>query len=376
MKIVMFGSQITTGGAQRVLLDQAAWFHAHGHDVRAVFFYDKDGCLSEWQVENPFPISVLSTYEKKKGALGNLSGILRGFFAFVKLLWKEKPQAIECFTHDADLLGIPAAFLAGVPARIGTHHGQFVGMSGVTRSLHTFIVNSGIARKLVCVSARAKQQALEEGVREDRIEVIFNGVDPIEKNPAVRAEVRAELGLEYGEKMILNVGRLTPEKAQKHLITAAGLLKETMPELRFFIAGEGPLHEELDSLIRGMGLQDRFTLLGNRKDVARLLNGADLFVLYSDTEGMPVSMMEAMSAGVPCIGSTLEGIMQLIPDEQYGTLITPGDPELLARTIVQVLEDPAGAEKAAAAAQRIREMFSQESSCKQYEELFQKTMVK
>ena len=365
-KIVLFGSQITVGGAQRVLLDQAEWFYARGWDVQAVFFYDKDGLLREWSERYPFPVTALSVYQRGAGMRKNLGSVLHGFIALTAMLKRLRPDVIECFTHDADTVGIPAAFLAGVKKRFGSHHGQFAGQSGFARKLHTAIINSGLASGLICVSARAERQALEEGIRPEKIRVIFNGVKPVTADPLIRAEVRRELGLEDDETMILNVGRLTPEKAQRNLVKAAELLSG-QPRLRFFIAGEGPCRGELESMIRG----DRFRLLGNRSDVDRLLNAADLFVLYSDTEGMPVSLMEAMSAGLPCVASDLEGIAQLIPDESFGTLIPPGDPELLAETIRGVLSDP---EKAAAqgkaAAGRILRDFSLDASCRAYLEAF------
>ena len=369
-RVVLFGSQITVGGAQRVLLDQAAWFWDRGCDVQAVFFYDKDGLAQEWSARNPFPITVLSTYQRGAGLGKNLGGILHGFFHLVKFLRQVRPDVIECFTHDADTLGLPAAWLAGVKRRFGTHHGQFAGQSGFARKLHTRIINSSLASGLICVSERARRQALEEGILPEKIRVIFNGVRPVTADPAVRAAVRAELGLRENEVMVLNVGRLVPEKAQKNLVSAAEKLKNN-DRLRFFIAGDGPCRPDLEAQIEKAGLKDSFRLLGNRSDVDRLLNAADLFVLYSDTEGMPVSLMEAMSAGLPCIASELEGIAQLIPDERYGTLIAAGDPGLLADAIRRVLADPersAGQGKAAAV--RIREGFSLEASCRQYEEAF------
>lgn len=370
-RIVLFGSQITTGGAQQVLLDQADWFHAHGYNVWAVFFYDKDGLQQQWSSRHAFPITVLSTYNRGAGLRKNLVGILYGFFHLVLLLKQLRPDYIECFTHDADTLGIPAAFLAGVKGRFGTHHGQFAGQSRKAVKLHTWIINSFLSSALICVSARAERQALEEGIRPDRIRVIFNGVKPVAKDPAVRAAVRAELGLAEDQVMILNVGRLTPEKAQVRLAEAAASLADSMPGLRFFIAGEGPCREELEKQIAGSKAGKNFTLLGNRSDVDRLLNAADLFVLYSDTEGMPVSLMEAMSAGLPCIASDLEGIAQLIPDERFGILIPAGDSGLLAETIRKTLADPVSAAgKGQAAAERIRESFTLSASCRQYEEAF------
>ena len=86
---------------------------------------------------------------------------------------------------------------------------------------------------------------------------------------------------------------------------------------------------------------------------------------------MPVSLMEAMSAGLPCVASSLEGIAQLIPDEQYGTLIPAGNADLLAETLRARLADPEGrAAQGRAAAERIRRSFSLEASCRQYEDLF------
>ena len=369
-KLLFFGSQITLGGAQRVLLDQAQWFFEQGYDVRAVFFYDKDGLLPEWSARYPFPITALSQYQRGAGMARNLGGLLKGWSGLNRELKAFKPDVIETFTHDANLMGIPAARLCGVKGRFASHHGQFVGQSGLSRGLHTRVINSGMTTKLICVSERAKRQALEEGIAAEKIQVIFNGVKPVETDPETRKAVRAELGLSDTEVMILNVGRLTPEKAQHHLVSAAAALRDD-PNLRFFIAGDGPCREELERQIKAEYLEGHFTLLGSRADVDRLLNAADLFVLYSDTEGMPVSLMEAMSAGLPCVASSLEGIAQLIPDEQYGTLIPAGNADLLAETLRARLADPDGrAAQGRAAAERIRRSFSLEASCRQYEDLF------
>ena len=371
-RLFLFGSQITVGGAQRVLLDQAQWFYDKGYDVQAVFFYDKDGLLEEWSSRYPFPITALSVYRRGAGIVKNFSGLFRGFLGLIRMLRQVKPDYFESFTHDANLMGIPAAWLCGIKGRFAAHHGQFVGQSGLARALHTRVINSGMTEKLICVSERAKRQALSEGIHEEKIKVIFNGVRPVDADPVVREQTRSELGLGDADVMILSVGRLVPEKAQQHLVKAAELLKEKHPEYCYFIAGEGPCREALEQQIQSIGVQDRFRLLGSRADVDRLLNAADLFVLYSDTEGMPVSLMEAMSAGLPCVASDLEGIAQLIPDERYGSLIPSGDAELLADTIEKALSDPI--KKAAcgkAAAKRIRDSFSLDASCRQYEKLFE-----
>ncbi|GAP39198.1 glycosyltransferase [Flexilinea flocculi] len=369
-RIIFFGSQITTGGAQRVLLDQASWFHAKGWRVLVIFYYDKDGKRSEWQAQYPFPIEVLSTYTRGGGAFKNLSGLLSGLLRLDKAIREFKPQAIECFTHDANLIGIPIAWLCGVPIRVGTHHGQFVNFSKLRSRLHTAIINSSMTTHFVCVSSRARKQALQEGIRDEKIRTIFNGVRPVVMDVSLRAETRADLGLQAEDKMVINVGRLVPEKAQRLLIDAAAIVRKYRSDVRFFIAGEGPLRDSLTRLIQKHGLEDVFCLLGNRSDIAALLNAADLFVLYSETEGMPVSLMEAMSVGLPVIASDLEGVAEIVNRPDVGTLIPFGDSSLLANQIIERLAQTQQSEKQGRNGQkRILEDFSLDRSCTQYQEM-------
>lgn len=368
--IIFFGSQITTGGAQRVLLDQASWFHAKGWRVLVIFYYDKDGKRSEWQAQFPFPIEVLSTYTRGGGAFKNFSGLLPGLLRLDKLIREFKPQAIECFTHDANLIGLPIAWLCGVPIRVGTHHGQFVNFSKLRSRIHTAIINSSMTTHFVCVSSRARKQALQEGIRDEKIRIIFNGVRPVVKDVSLRAETRADLGLQAEDKMVINVGRLVPEKAQRLLIDAAAIVRKYRSDVRFFIAGEGPLRDSLTRLIQKHGLEDVFCLLGNRSDIAALLNAADLFVLYSETEGMPVSLMEAMSVGLPVIASDLEGVAEIVNRPNVGTLIPFGDSSLLANQIIERLAQTQQSEKQGRNGQkRILEDFSLDRSCTQYQEM-------
>ena len=368
--IIFFGSQITTGGAQRVLLDQASWFHAKGWRVLVIFYYDKDGICAEWQARYPFPIEILSTYMRGGGAVKNLIGLLPGLLRLDKFIREFKPQAIECFTHDANLIGIPIAWLCGVPIRVGTHHGQFVNFSKLRSRLHSAIINSSMTTHFVCVSSRARKQALQEGIREEKIRVIFNGVQPVVKDASIRVETRANLGLQGEDKMVINVGRLVPEKAQRLLIDAAAIVRNHRPDVRFFIAGEGSLRDSLSSQIQANGLEDIFSLLGNRRDIPALLNAADLFVLYSQTEGMPVSLMEAMSVGLPIIASDLEGVAEIVNAADVGTLIPFGDSSLLANTIIEHFDHPEQSEKQGRNGQkRILQDFSLDRSCSQYQEI-------
>lgn len=371
LRILLFGSQVTTGGAQRVLLDQAAYFSAQGHSVRVVFYYDKDGAAESWRASYPFEIDVLSSYHAGK-PVQNALALPRALLRFRANLRAFRPDVLETFTHDANLIGLIAAAGLGVSVRIATHHGQFARLKSLVKWLHRLVINSSLTSALAAVSDRARNQALAEGIRADKIFVIGNGVKPIKREDALRAETRSALGIGAEEKLVLTVGRLVPEKAQENLIDAVQRLSETMPMVRLAIAGEGPQRDFLSARIAAHGGASRCELLGNRSDVGALLNGADVFVLCSRTEGMPLALMEAMSLELPVIGTDLEGIRTLL-EPDAGTIVPVDDVEALAAAIGSVLTNPDSARAMGdRAAARIAAEYSLAVSCGRYLELFRK----
>lgn len=371
LRILLFGSQVTTGGAQRVLLDQASYFTAQGCSVRVVFYYDKDGAVESWRASSPFEIDVLSSFHAGK-PVQNAMSLPKALIRFRAMIRDFRPDVLETFTHDANLVGILSAAGLGVPVRIATHHGQFARLKPAVKWLHRLAVNSSLTSALVAVSDRARNQALTEGIRADKIFVIGNGVKPVERDETLRAAARSALGVGAAEKLILTVGRLVPEKAQENLIAAVQRLSETVPGVRLAIAGEGPQRDLLSAQIAAHGGAARCELLGNRSDVGSLLNAADVFVLCSRTEGMPLALMEAMSLGLPVIGTDLEGIRTLL-DPDAGVIVPVGDVEALTGAIGSVLADMEDARAMGSrAAARIAAEYSLAVSCGRYAELFRK----
>ncbi len=152
LSILLLGTQIATGGAQKVLLDQANWFLQRGHKVSAVFFYDRDNLLSKWQAVSDFPIVDLKAFRKGAGLFTKGALLVQGLLSLWKLFRREKFDVIETFTHDSNILALPVAWLAGVPVCIATHHGVIEGIPRWRERLHAWIVNRNIAQVLVTVS--------------------------------------------------------------------------------------------------------------------------------------------------------------------------------------------------------------------------------
>lgn len=119
LSIVLLGTQMAVGGAQKLLLEQALWFQSRGHHVTVLFFYDRDNLHETWTKTYPFEIQNLEAFDKKAGGLRSLPKLFSGLMKLWRVLKRENFDAIITFTHDSNLLGIPLAWLAGIPARIG-----------------------------------------------------------------------------------------------------------------------------------------------------------------------------------------------------------------------------------------------------------------
>src|SRR5262245_27909250 len=119
--ILLLGTQMAIGGAQRGLFDQARWFNSHGCKVVVAFFYDKEGFHEKWKQTVDFPVYNLQAYARGAGFLRQGFLLIRGLWRLWILLVRERFDVVETFTHDSNLLGLPLAWLARVPVRIDTH---------------------------------------------------------------------------------------------------------------------------------------------------------------------------------------------------------------------------------------------------------------
>lgn len=186
---------------------------------------------------------------------------------------------------------------------------------------------------VVAVSEVVAEQLREAGFT-GRVEVVENAVhDPV---PAERDAVRSELGIAPGAPVVLTAARLAPPKRPDLLVGAFAALPR---DAVLLVAGGGPLLDGLRPLAMHLGVEDRVRLLGERTDVGRLLGAADVFCLASDSEGMPVSVLEAMAAGVPVVASDVGGIAR--GSDGAVRLVPPGSPSALGNALASLIADPA-----------------------------------
>jgi glycosyltransferase involved in cell wall biosynthesis len=343
LKILLLGSQMATGGAQRVLLDQGRWFHAQQHIVYAAFFYDREGLYDQYRGECAFPVIDLRAWQPGSG-IANLFHLAGGLIRLFRLIRKERFQVIETFTHHANILGLPVAWLARLPVRVAGHHGRIEQLQAWITQLHSRVINSRITSAMVAVSNRVKKFSIEEeGISPEKIVVIPNGHasrSPTQSADDMRARYRKEIGHDDDGILVLSVGRLAEQKGHIYLLEAIPAIVKQFPKTVFAIAGDGLQRAELEARSEQLGISQSVRFLGTRSDVPELLQMADIFVLPSLWEGFPIALLEAMEAGLPVIATRVEGVEEIIVDGSNGLLLPPGDPEALQFALQRMLAQP------------------------------------
>src|SRR3989454_4757191 len=243
--------------------------------------------------------------------------------------------------------GAWAARRAGIPHVITMHGSRYYAGRWRRRlALRAAVATSaGVAAVSRALAASPRSDLW---LRHDRITVVPNGV----RSPnGITAGLRAELGLGPADRLLLAVGNLYPVKGHRDLVSALAQLVPRHPTLHAAIAGRGELEMALreDAATRGMG--GRLHLLGLRGDVGSLLAAADVFVLPSRSEGLPLALLEAMFAGRPIVATRVGEVPTVLADGAAGLLVDPGSPDQLAAAIDRLLGDPALAQTLGSRAQ-------------------------
>ncbi len=194
------------------------------------------------------------------------------------------------------------------------------------------------SKKLIAISNDVKCEAIELGIKEDNISVISDGVDTSAFRPMDKRRLRAKLNLP-DSFLILYVGSLFKLKRVDWLIKASSRLSKDF-EFHVVLVGDGPERQELEKLVEQMGLQDRVTFIGTvlHDEVPEFTAASDVFVLCSETEGLPKCVREAMSCGIPVVASKVGGLPELITNGVNGYLF---DDEIeLERYLRQIITSP------------------------------------
>jgi glycosyltransferase involved in cell wall biosynthesis len=298
------------------------------------------------------------------------------FFSAVQelsaLLRQSGAEILCCHGYKADILGRLAARNAGIPI-IAVSHG-WTSEDRKVRFYEAFDrINLRWMDRVVCVSKGQADKVRRAGVPDERLIVIYDAIcaERFDHVDSSYKELLRSFFANPPRRLVGAAGRLSPEKGFSVLIEAAAHIVHADPSVGFVLFGEGRLHSELSRHIAAAGLQDRFILPGFRTDLDQFLPFFDLVVLPSFTEGLPNIVLEAFAARVPVVATAVGGTPEVVEDGDNGYLIAPGDPQELARRILQALGSEATRRALGLRGhQRVLEDFTFATQAIQYRRLF------
>ncbi len=266
---------------------------------------------------------------------------LRALWKLHSLMQAERFDIVHTHSTKAGLLGRLAAAWARVPVILFTAHGWAFsdGRAWPWRWLlaHVERLPAHLSTKVICVSEYDRQVAVRFGVASpEKLIVVPNG---LETEPFCssrdKKELRRQLEACDAAGVVTMVGRLALPKDLNTLIAAWEELG--VPGWQLWLVGDGPLRPYVEKTIQARGLRNSIRLFGERRDVPELLQASDIFVLSSRWEGMPLTIIEAMLAGLPVIATRVGGVPELVEGSVTGLLVPPGDPLALRDALEQLI---------------------------------------
>ena len=263
---------------------------------------------------------------------------VKGLIGLVNLFRSVKPDIVH--TH-ASLSGRIAARLLGISV-VSTRHYCIHVSPLKTRfpiRLMSGIFNSLLTDKIIAVSDEVKKGLLVTGTEPSRIEVVYNGVEPIPQLSAQeKQETKAKYGVGENAFVVLQAARLSKEKGHVFTLEAAKTLMKTDPEVTFLLAGDGPLEDALRKQIADEGINN-VVMAGFVHDIGEVMGIADLQLNASLTEATCISLLEGMSLGLPAVAAAVDGNPYVIFHGENGLLVPPESPQDIAESILQIKRD-------------------------------------
>ncbi len=285
-------------------------------------------------------------------------------YQLLRLAWyirREKIDVVHAHHLGANLMAVPAAWLAGAPVILSSlrNLAHLPWYTPFRRRVIRLIYR--LSTGVIANSEAVKQLLVTEfRVPPGRVHVLYNGVDyrRFSQSRGDRQKLRPDLGPEA--KLIVNVANMHMGiKGHADLIEAARTVCASVPQAKFVLVGDGEERPRLQEQVRKAGLDAVFLFLGQRKDIPEVLSCCDLFVLASHAEGLPNALLEAMAAGLPVVATRVGGVPEIIENGISGLLVPPGNHAALAEAILCALQDSRlTASLARAGQERVRKQFS------------------
>jgi glycosyltransferase involved in cell wall biosynthesis/cellulose synthase/poly-beta-1,6-N-acetylglucosamine synthase-like glycosyltransferase len=295
------------------------------------------------------------------------TSMVRSILTLRRRLKALRPDVIHTHNEKAHIRGAIATLAARwAPAIVHTRHGESRASGLAALANRLAVWRSGF---VISVSEQASAIARAEGAPAHRVRVIRNGIDVNRRGVAIDDRP--------ARTRVVAIGRLTPVKDLPTLLRAVRMVADTDPAFQIDVVGDGPSRPALERLRRELGLERHVTFHGAREDVHAMLSEAQLFVQSSLSEGISLTLLEAMAAGVPIVATGVGGTPEVVDHGVTGLLVSPARPERLAAAMLTVLNDRGLAQRMGAAArERAEQHFNILQMAASYEALYEEATAR
>lgn len=324
LNLLQVDTETRWGGGQQQVQHLCEGLAAGGHRVTLVCH--RDGILRHRMKHGPVTVKSLPSFGEidPRGILGLARIISRGRF-----------DLMHMHSSRAHTMGALAAALVGFRPLVVSRRSRH---STRRDPINRWKYGNGIDR-VVAISRAVRRSLLESGFDPEEVDLVPSGIVPPRRVEGARESVVGEFELPADAELLVCVANLVALKGHRTLIRAVALLATRRPGLRVLLAGGGPLRGELEALGRECGAERNLLFCGFRNDIDRLLSAADVAVCPSLTEGLGLSILDALAMELPVAASEVGGIPEIITHEKTGLLVPPGEPAPLAEAVERLLDD-------------------------------------
>ena len=337
-KIVFIITKLDLGGAQKSVLYTARHI---SDNFEPFLLCGEGGTLEKYAKDHIKNLYIIPSLVRQINPV-------KDFLAFKELAKKLKeidPQIVHTNCPKAGILGRIAAKLFTKAKVVHTTHGFvfYEGQNVLKKYFYIFLERFAalFADYMIFVSNKDLQTALKYKITTpQKARLIHAGVIPKTKESLRfnKAKLLEELDIKEGTKIILQTANLKPEKNPLESVKIANLVCKKIPNTVFLYTGTGPLKTKTENLIKELGLENNFKLIGERENIPHLLSIADAFLLTSVREGLPMALLEALFMKVPAVCYDAGGIAEVLKDGENGFLISKNDTKKAAQSIINILQ--------------------------------------
>ena len=355
MKIVHVVDSMEIGGAETLVSQMCRLQREQGHDP-SIYAVAALGALGERLRAEGF--------EVKPNVGRHLSDSTRTFYHLFK---ESRPETVHIHNPTPTIYAAPAARLAGVPSIVSTRHSLVAPPHNLIAELKYAIAARFCDWIVGICDATTNNVKSLRSIPAKKIISVYNGAAPLQRTMSENRPAKSGFTLVF-------VGRLQPVKNHPLLLNAFQSALASMPELRLWMVGDGSERAKLEGLTNELGITRQVAFWGQQLDVAPFFSAADVFIMSSISEGLPVSLLQAFSLGLPAIVTDVGGMAEVLRLADAGYVVPSANPAEMAAAILRMAQsdlDRAQFSKNADAAFRSR--FSLQTMVDAYMDLYRNT---